>query len=348
MVPAADIPASLAEKVAALRRPASYPKPTREVTTVETHMSWVFLTECFAYKLKKPVRLAFLDFSTLALRKYFCDEEIRLNRRLAPEVYLDVVPLTLDAAGTIAVSGTGSPIDWLVKMRRLPADHMLDAAIRRGDYSKRDIERLVDRLAAFYRSAQPVALTPMQYRDRLRADITANLAELKKFAEILPQEEVERVHARQLAFLREHAATLERRVGEGRIVEAHGDLRPEHVLLDPDPQVIDCLEFNPDFRTLDPVDELAFLALECEMQGAPGIGCIVFERYKQVTGDDPGSRLINFYKSYRACLRAKIALWHLRDPEPRKPATWPSLAKRYLTLSGTCAAAFLAPDEATH
>jgi uncharacterized protein len=325
--------ASLAAKVEFLLQPASYPESTRGVCAIETHMSWVFLTDRHAYKLKKPIKLAFLDFSTLERRKHYCEEEVRLNRRLAPSVYLGTVPIATSTAGEMFLGGPGAAAEWLVKMHRLPADRMLDQAIRLGNASAEDVDRFAQRLAAFYRAAPPVTMVAEDYRRRFEAWVAENLDELRDCEPILPAAMVESVHSIQLGVLRNMPELFDNRVAEHRIIEAHGDLRPEHVCLGPEPDVIDCLEFNREFRLLDPVDELAFFSLECEILGAPDIGNRVLDRYLQDTHDAPPWRLLCFYKSYRACLRAKIAVWHIREPDGRAGAKWPALAQRYLALA---------------
>lgn len=333
LAPVENRAADLAAKVRFLLQPASYPDRTREVRAIETHMSWVFLTDRHAHKLKKAVRLAFLDFSTLERRKHYCEEEIRLNRRLAPAAYIGTVPLTVGQGGQLSLGGPGPAIDWLVKMHRLPADRMLDRAIEEGRASADDVDRFARRLAAFYAIAPPVEISAHGYRSRFEAWVAENHRELRQCEPILPVGAVERVHAIQLATLRDAPSLFDSRVAERRIVEAHGDLRPEHVCLGPPPEVIDCLEFNLEYRQLDPVDELGFFALECEMLGAPAIGELVLECYRDETGDDPPPALLDFYKSYRACVRAKIAIWHVREPDGRDAAKWPALAQRYLRLA---------------
>jgi aminoglycoside phosphotransferase family enzyme len=327
---------SLDVEVEFLRQPESYPEPTLKVEAIETHMSWVFLTEQFAYKLKKPAKTSFLDFSTVSLRKHFCEEEVRLNRRLAPHVYIGTVAITRDATG-MAIGGDGQTIDWLVRMHRLPRERMLDQAIRDRSFTHDEIGRLASRLSLFYRHAPPAPLSGFEYRRRLEFAVAANLEELKKTGDVLGRERVEHVHAVQLEFLRRNSRLLDRRVKEGRIIEAHGDLRPEHILLGADPQIIDCLEFNAEFRTLDPVDELAFFAVECESLDAPEIGTIVFARYRTETGDDPSAQLVDFYKCYRAVLRSKLSIWHLGEPQVRDPARWLKQARSYLDLAATYA-----------
>jgi uncharacterized protein len=327
---------SLDAKVDFLLQPKSYPEPTLKVEAIETHMSWIFLTEGFAYKLKKPVKFSFLDFSTVDLRKTSCEEEVRLNRRLAPRVYLGTVAITWENDG-MSIGGHVSAIDWLVKMRRLPRDRMLDRAIGNHSFTSDEIDRLADRLTEFYRTAAPIPVRASDYRRRVEADLATNLEALRGEGSSLPREHVDRIHAGQLSFLRRVPRLLEQRVEEQRIVEAHGDLRPEHVLLGADPQVIDCLEFNAEFRTLDPVDELAFFAIECEMLGVSAIGTTVFDRYCQTIGDHPSSYLVDFYKCSRAVLRSKLAIWHLREPRVRDPERWQGQARRYLDLAGNYA-----------
>src|SRR5262245_49434433 len=168
------------EKVAFLSQPESYSASTCKVETKETHMSWVFLTDTQAWKLKKPVRLDYLDFSDPEARRRNCEQEVKLNRRLASEVYLDIAPLNLDQQGKMRLGGEGEPIDWLVVMRRLPADRLLDRAIANQTVSEADARNAGLRLARFYGQAPPVAITASEYRRRLAADARANRQELAK------------------------------------------------------------------------------------------------------------------------------------------------------------------------
>lgn len=320
----------LATKVRWLKRPATYPHTPTRIDTIETHMSWVFLADEHVYKLKKPVRYGFLDFSTLAARRRDCEEELRLNRRLAPDVYLDVLPLTLGSDGNARLGGTGEVLDWLVHMRRLPADRMLDYVIRHNTVDEDAVRRAALRLADFYDKSPPIAMAPSEYRQRFAADIRATLLDLTQPRYGMPVELCERIASAQLRFLQQYPALFDERVHAGRIIEAHGDLRPEHVCLCPEPVFIDCLEFNREFRILDAADELAFLAMECERLGAPRIGRIFPDTYRSATGDDPPEELVRFYKSYRAFLRAKIAVWHLDDPTVADPAKWSRTTVDYL------------------
>jgi aminoglycoside phosphotransferase family enzyme len=323
--------ASLAVKVALLSRPASYPEPTTHVEVRETHMSWVFLTERYAYKLKKPMRYPYLDFSTLARRRHNCEEEVRLNRRLAPDVYLGVVALTRDATGQLTLEGAGEPVEWLVKMRRLPADCLLDVAIGARRVPPDGLARAAQRLAEFYQAAPSTALGTDAYRERIGERLETNCAVLVRAQYGLPAGRVRAVCAAQRMLLEQYAATVEARAAFVR--ETHGDLRPEHICLAPEPVIIDCLEFNRDFRLLDPVDELSFLAMECEHLGDPRVGQVFLDAYRQLTRDLPPAALITFYQGVWAMLRARICVWHLDDPAVRDRAKWSARALDYLALA---------------
>ena len=323
----------LEEKVAFLSQPDSYPEAPRRVESIETHMAWVFLTDRYAYKLKKPVRYAFLDFSTLEARRRDSEAEVRLNRRLARDVYLGTIPLVLDAEGTLHLGGEGESVDWLVQMRRLPANRMLDYAITHQTIREKDIQKVVTTLAAFYQRAVPVSVGTLAYRARFESDIRATQRVLATPSYGLPLAIIERTAASQLELLQREPALFDQRVLAQRIIDAHGDLRPEHICLEPEPVIIDCLEFNRTFRLMDPADELAFLSMECERLGAPWVQELVFATYGQITGDGPSARLVRFYKSYRACLRARLSIWHLDDANVSERDRWTNLARVYLDLA---------------
>lgn len=326
-------PPSLESKVAALRDPATYPGPPADIEVIETHMSCVFLTPEHAYKLKKPVRYDYLDFSTLAAREHNCREELALNQALAPGVYLDVVPLAAGTQGRLSLGGPGPAVEWLVKMRRLPAARMLDRRLQERTATTDEIRSLANVLARFYRDAPPALADGGAYRAGYARKLEANHAVLAEPALGLPPGLAAGVGARLSRFLERAGDVLERRAAEGRVVEGHGDLRPEHVCLLEPPVVFDRLEFNRTFRLVDAADELASLAMECERLGAPIAGAELFERYRDATADRPPDALRNFYAAYRACLRARLAISHTRELPPAAWPRWQALATGYLQLA---------------
>ncbi|HTO03740.1 MAG TPA: hypothetical protein VL069_08560 [Opitutus sp.] len=322
------------EKVRFLSRAENYPEAPERVEAKETHMSWVFLTTTQAFKLKKPVRTKFLDYSTLEARRYTVEEEVRLNRRLAPGVYQGVVPLTVDPNGQLQFDGRGEVVDWLVKMSRLRSERMLDHAIATRSVTAEDTRRIGEVLASFYRSASAVEMSFADYRAALEAEVQANRSELSARADDrLLVERVDQIAVAQLGFLVSQREMFDGRVAAGRVVEGHGDLRPEHISVETPPVVIDCLEFSKSLRTLDAASELTFLWLECERLGAPEIGRTIFDTYCRASGDSPPPALIRFYKSWHACVRAKVAVWHLNDHGLNHPEKWISKAADYLRLA---------------
>jgi len=330
---------SLVEKVRFLRQAASHAERPRRVRAIETHLPWVFITDQYALKLKKPVRHPFLDFSTIEARRRNCQAELRLNRRLAPGVYLGVIPLVLRADKRLSLGGAGRVVDWLVQMRRLRKSDTLHERIKRHRLRTTDLSSVVASLARFYRASIPVSIDPASYRRRFESEIRAGRDELMRPAWRLPTEVVRDATAAQLDFLRHGRKLLDDRVRERRIVEWHGDLRPEHIYLGAEPVITDCLEFDRALRILDPADELAYLALECEMLGAPDVGRKIFRIYRRLCDDPLPGQLLHFYMSERACVRARLAIWHLKEPDVRQPQKWRRRALRYLSLAAQHAAA---------
>ena len=320
-------------RIAALLRPETYPVPPTRIEAVETHFSWVFLTDRFVYKLKKPVKYDARDLRSLEARKANCLEELRLNRPLAGDLYIDVVPLGVDAGGRFHLEGGGTAVDWLVKMYRLPADRMLDAVIRRRAVEPIQIERVAVLLAAFYQASPPEPLSGEAYRQRLADDIRLNCRELRRPEYGLPHDTAGAVCERQISFLARFPGLFDKRVAEGHVVEGHGDLRTEHVCLVDPPVIFDRLEFDRNLRIADAVDELAFLALEGERIGDPSVGPGLFRTYQRITGDDPPSSLVAFYSVYRACLWARLAVDRTRDLEQGRWEKWLRRATTYLGLA---------------
>jgi aminoglycoside phosphotransferase family enzyme len=321
----------LEAKVRFLSHPSAYPGGTSRVEAIETHFAWIFLTDLHAYKLKKPIRFDRMDFATLAARRWDCEEELRLNRRLAPGVYLAVVPLAVCEHGAQVLEGPGTPVEWLVKMVRLPSEQMLDARLRAGSVTSADVRAAALHLARFYREQRPLSLGGDAYRLRLARRVVANRDELTSGDIALPGGRVHALACRQVLLLHRARAVIEARAS--RVVEGHGDLRPEHVSLGSPPCVIDCLEFDLDLRIFDPIEELCFLGLECMRLGAPWLTSLLLDIYASETDDLAPAVLVHLYTSLRALNRAKIVAWHLRDPAVRDLKDWRSEALDYLRLA---------------
>ncbi len=343
-ITSADNDDTTARKVAFLSKPQSYCDAPAEIERIETHMSWVFLAGRHAYKLKKAVHYPYLDFSSATARRRDCLEELRLNHRLAPKVYLGVVPLTREADGALMVDGRGEPVDWLVRMRRLPLERMLDTAMAAGKVPDAELDAVAHLLADFYHNQPTEAVAAIAFRRTLEHDVRANRQVLLEPQYGLTDGLVEPMIDAQLALLRDEPQLFDQRVAEGRIVEGHGDLRPGHVYLGPPPQIIDCLEFNRELRVVDPLDELGYLAVECSLREREAVGLYLIARYADLSGDPAPPRLLAFYQSRRACLRARLCLRHIMSAEALTDAAWRRRAGDYLTLARNYALALGAPS----
>jgi aminoglycoside phosphotransferase family enzyme/predicted kinase len=299
---------SLHEKLEAfLHQPASYPEATHSVELRETHISQVFLTDHAAYKIKKPLKLPFLDYSTLDARRDACCAELQLNRRFSQDIYRDVVAITRDEKG-FAWNGRGPAVEYAVWMRRIPDACLMDARLREKTFQKEDSERLIAHLTRCYQEAPHGAMDGEVYGQRLRALIEENRSSLYELALHLKldPEPWLALCSRQLLFMQVNRNLMTLRAEHGFVIEGHGDLRPEHIVFEDRVSMIDGIEFNRDLRLLDQADELSFLAMECAVMGYPDLGNDIRRRVLQDLNDPAPAELLAFYESYRATVRAKV------------------------------------------
>jgi uncharacterized protein len=281
----------------------------RPVEVRETHISWVFLTDDRAYKLKKPLVLPFLDYGTPERRHEMCRQEVALNRRLAPDLYLGIRSLAeREGQLVLAAEDDRDAVDHMVEMRRYDDDLTLDAKLGRGEVTQADVIELARTLAGFHAEAEPAAVrgVPVLAVERR---LTENFHEL--LAVVEQRAEIERVLALERfmhAFVVAHAATLDRRARAGLVRDVHGDLRADHVLLSDPIEIIDCIEFDPALRELDVADDLAFLVMDLSAHGADALARALLDAYRRAGGDPGQDWLVAFYAAYRALVRAKVAL----------------------------------------
>ncbi|MBI3954308.1 MAG: AAA family ATPase [Chloroflexi bacterium] len=302
--------------VAALLDPSAYPEPTSRVELVQTHISWVFLTDRHAYKVKRPVDLGFADFTTSERRRHFCEEEVRLNRRLAPQMYLGVVPITQDSGGRIAIGGVGETVDYAVSMARLPADRMLDVLLRRGLVTAPTMERIADKVADFHAAAETGgrvdeiggSLETIRFNTEENFQQTGPL-----IGRTISREQYDAIATYTRRFIAERAPLLAERVRQGRIRDCHGDLHAGNICVEDGLYIYDCIEFNERFRFGDVASEVAFLAMDLDARGRPGLGRAFVRRYLAQTGDTGLEALLPFYQCYRAYVRGKVAGFRLAD-----------------------------------
>lgn len=292
-----------------LQQSGAYPFPVSGVDLVETHVSWIFLAGPFAYKVKKPVNFGFVDYSTPDRRRHFCEEEVRLNRRLAPDVYLGVVPITL-WADTLRFEGAGETVDYAVKMKRLPQERMLDCLLEGDALTTLDVERLARHIARFHAQARTgPGVDEFGARQVIEQNWRENFDQVQPFVGRWLRHDQ---FARTYAFVRHQldwmAPVFERRVTERRIRDCHGDLRAESIWMDPSGsfQVFDCIEFNERFRYGDVASEVAFLASDLDWRGRPDLAWNWVEAYVDASADQDLRCVLPFYKCYRAFVRGKV------------------------------------------
>ena len=329
-----------------------YPYRADSVELRQTHISYVLLAGDYVYKVKKPVRFTFLDYSSLEKRRHFCHEEIRLNRRLAATVYLDVLAIVGDGE---RFGLRDSPLqeeticEYAVKMRRLPEEYFLDRLIQEGKARKEDFDRIAAVLADFYATAATDRAALYGSPEMVRLNLERNVAELAPcVGETLTLDEFKHVQDYHLSFLTENRAIFETRARDGRVREGHGDLRAEHICLEKDPVIFDCIEFSEEFRYCDAASEIAFLSMDLDYLGVPTLSNYFVTSFQNLTKDPGLSRLLPLYKAYRACVRGKVETLKSREPEvpEKEQREAKSRARRYFHLaycyaSGPCPAAII-------
>ena len=321
------------DKVIFLKQPSVYPHPVLKVETKETHMSWIFLAGDFVYKLKKPVAYRFLDFRTLDARLQDCEEEIRLNKKLAAFIYLGIIPLVLNEENKLQLEGKGQVVEWLVKMKRIPDKNFLDYDLIHQKTDETSVKAVARLLTEFYKNAPAVNIEPALYRKKLQEEIISTRTELLNPIYHFPVEFIEHISNSLIHFITGQAALFDTRMANGKIIEAHGDLRPEHVVLSPRPAIIDALEFNRELRIMDIAEELSFLDMECEMMGSPVTGQLILDYYQYYSNDTIPGSLIHFYKTKKAFLRAYLVARHITEPAYKDEPRWLNKAYGYLQLA---------------
>jgi uncharacterized protein len=304
------------EILRSLSRPAAYPHPVDGVRVVQTHVSIVFLAGPYAYKVKKPVHFDFLDARLLERRAEMCRQEVQLNRRLSPELYLGVVPIT-PGAGRLVVGGSGEPVEYAVQMRLLPEERMMNRLLASGALTRAMVEQVADVLAPFHASADA--------GPQVAAFGTPGAVQSlwdEHFAQVAPF--LGRTFtALQDGFLRAVVAAwavrrrrlLEARVSGGRIRDGHGDLRTSSVCFTEPLTIFDCLDFSARLRCSDVASDVAFLAMDLRLRGRPDLGGAFVRRYRTLSGDRGLTRLVPFYTCYRACVRGKVESLRAEEPE---------------------------------
>ena len=326
-----------------LSDPAFYPEPTKTVEVVQTHISTIFLTDRFAYKVKKPVDFGFLDYTTLEKRREMCEREIALNRRLCPDTYLGVVELR-EHDGRLAIGGPGETVEVAVKMKRLPQRRMLREVLRRGEGHSAFFHDIARMLADFHaRAATSPEISALKDLDGVKLNCDENFAQTEKYVgTLLSVRTFEFVRTSTELFFKRHAELFHHRAATARVRDGHGDLHLDSICVTDPIRIFDCIEFNERFRIQDVAEEVAFLAMDLEFHGHTPFGRAFVDAYVEASGDGHLYKLLDFYKGYRAWVRAKVHSFQSEDAslDADQRERIRETASRYYELAARYAAAF--------
>lgn len=320
----------------ALLNPEIYPDHPQAVQFIETHISLLFLTGHYVYKVKKPVNFGFLDFTTLEKRKHFCEEEVRLNRRLSPEIYLGIAKITQNK-GEILWEGRGEVIEYAVKMKQIPEELLMDKLLEKGQVNVKMIGAVAEKLVDFYATAETSDfIKSFAKPERVKQDTDENFDQTEKYRGVtLPRNVHGDIQNRTNAFFRSKQEIFYQRVASDRIRDCHGDLRLEHIFWGHEISIFDCIEFNERFRYTDVAADLAFLAMDLDYHDREDLSKHLIHTYIEKSDDQNLTEVLDFYKCYRAYVRGKVESFRLDDPNipEREKKDAQQRAQKYFDLA---------------
>jgi aminoglycoside phosphotransferase family enzyme len=321
-----------------LSNPASLPDPTECVSLVQTHISLVFVADDFVYKVKKPVDFGFLDFTTLEKRKYYCFQEVRLNQRLAEDVYIGVLPIIYNGEHHRVGEGEGDDVvDYAVKMKKIPEDTLMKSLFSRNELGEDHLKEIARVLADFHLSAErSPEIDVFGESEAFKVNTDENFQQTEKYKGItIDESDFNALREWTESFYQENGDLFRNRIREGKIRDCHGDLHMEHICLTEKLSIIDCIEFNDRFRYSDILADIAFLLMDLEYQGGKGFAEQLWNFYCRQAGEVGMEALLAFYKVYRAYVRGKVTSFRLDDDQigPKEKETAAQTAAKYFQLA---------------
>jgi aminoglycoside phosphotransferase family enzyme len=299
--------------VQALLNPDAYPECPCKIELVQTHISFVFLTEAFVYKMKKAVNFGFLDFSTLEKRHFFCEKELELNRRLCPDIYLEVVPI--NKSSILKIKGSGETVEYALKMKRLPQEKIMTALLKENMVDDRTIDELARIIAIFHSKAQTSSeINEFGSLKIIKTNWDENFAQtLKYIKQIISKEDFQYIQNKVIGFIENNKALFERRIKNNKIRDCHGDMHSGNIFLTDNICIFDAIEFNERFRYSDVASDVAFLAMDLRFQQKPHLADHFITRYIEYSKDEELKLVLPFYECYRAYVRGKVISFKLDD-----------------------------------
>jgi aminoglycoside phosphotransferase family enzyme len=300
--------------VEALMKPEAYDEDPGHIELVQTHISFVFLTRNFVYKVKKAVDLGFLDFTTLEKRRFFCEKELGLNRRLCEGMYLEVVPI--NRSNVIKIKGKGETVEYAVKMKRIPQEKMLSKLLEKNKVDNELIGRIAKIIAEFHSKAETNRrISEFGSLAIIETNWEENFDQTKEFVgTTISTTDFKLIRERINDFMRRNVSLFEKRIAEGRVRDCHGDIHSGNIFIADRIYIFDAIEFNERFRYSDVASDIAFLAMDLDFKERTDLSNFFVKRYVEYSGDQELMRLFPFYKCYRAYVRGKVVSFKLEDP----------------------------------
>ena len=301
--------------VDALLKPEAYPQDADKIELIQTHISFVFLTKNYVYKVKKAVNFGFLDFSTLEKRRVFCEKELELNRRLCPDIYLEVVSIN-KSSNNIMIKGSGETVEYALKMKRLPQERIMTVLLKENKVDKKTIDEIAGIVAQFHSKAQTSSeISTFGSLKIIKTNWDENYSQTIKYInQTIPQTEFQFIQTKINNFMEKNTALFESRIADKRIRDCHGDLHSGNIFITDKICIFDAIEFNDRFRYSDVAADVAFLAMDLDFQQRPDLANYFIEQYIVYSKDQQLTQLLAFYKCYRAYVRGKVISFRLDDP----------------------------------
>ncbi len=311
------MPAQQSEIVNALLTPEVYEEDPGQIELVQTHISFLFLTKKFVYKVKKAVDFGFLDFSTLEKRRFFCEKELELNRRLCPDIYLEVVPI--NKSTNIRIKGAGEAVEYAVKMKRLPQDRIMTELLDEGKIDEKLVDNIAKIIADFHRKAETnKRISEFGSLKAIEVNWKENFDQTQEYVgKTLSAKDFRGIRKKVETFMDKKRAFFEKRIADGKIRDCHGDIHSGNIFVTEKVYIFDAVEFNERFRYADVASDVAFLAMDLEFRKCHNLSAVFVKKYVEYSGDEEISKLLPFYKCYRAYVRGKVVGFRLNDSNIR-------------------------------
>jgi aminoglycoside phosphotransferase family enzyme len=328
--------------IEALMKPEAYDEDPGSIELLQTHISFVFLTSRFVYKVKKAVNFGFLDFTTLEKRRFFCEKELKLNRRLCGDMYLEVVPI--NKADVVKIKGAGETVEYAVKMKRMPQEKIMSKLLEENKVNGKLVDRIAKIIAEFHSKAETNSrISEFGFLASIETNWKENFEQTEEYVgKTISPEDFKLIREKVEDFMKKSAPLFKKRMAENRVRDCHGDIHSGNIFVTDKIYIFDAIEFNERFRYSDVASDVAFLAMDLDFKGKTDLSNFFVEKYAEYSGDQEMTKLLPFYKCYRACVRGKVVSFKLKDPNVRSKEknTAKKEAKAYFKLASTYAKTF--------